>query len=333
MFIGFRALILPLALLAVQAPSGSSALALSAQEINQAKPASGFASRAMIAKVQILLDRANFSPGVIDGRMGENVENALRAFREANGIKATDREPIGSETWEALLRDAPDELIVERAIEDADIEGPFTEEIPDSLEAQQDLDRLGYRSVSELLAERYHMDQDFFNALNEGRTLEAGSSILVSNVRQDDDIPDIAKLEVAKSIKQVRAYAEDGKLLAAFPATVGSKERPAPSGELTIEVVADEPTYTVKPSNDISGVDASEAFDIAPGPNNPVGTTWIGLSKNSYGLHGTPEPAQIGKTSSHGCIRLTNWDAKKLARSVKSGLTVDFVEKPSSVSD
>ena len=169
--------------------------------------------------------------------------------------------------------------------------------------------------------------------LNADKTLEAGSKIWVANVRQNDEIAGIAKLEVAKSTRQLRAYAADGKLVAAFPATVGSDERPAPSGTLTIEAVAEEPTYTVKPSNNLKGVDASEAFEIAPGPNNPVGIVWIDLSKDSYGIHGTPDPAEIGKTASHGCVRLTNWDARTLARSVQSGMTVHFIKEPHSVSD
>jgi lipoprotein-anchoring transpeptidase ErfK/SrfK len=328
-----RALILPLALVAIQAPFGSGAVASSAQQINEAEPDNGANPRAMIAKVQILLDRANFSPGVIDGRMGENVENALRAFREAHDIAENDTDTIDSETWDALVKDAPDEVVTERTIEDVDIEGPFTEEIPDSLDEQRDLERLGYRDASEKLAETYHMDQDFFDSLNKGRDIKAGSPVLVANIRQDDNISGIAKLEVIKSINQLRAYDEDGKLLAAFPATVGSEQRPAPSGELTIEAVAENPTYTVKPSNDIAGVKASEAFEIAPGPNNPVGTIWIELSKESYGIHGSPDPAEIGKTSSHGCVRLTNWDAETLARSVSADLPVHFVEEPGSASD
>ncbi len=324
---------LVLLLFILQAPLGTGAVALDAQDINNAEFKAGSASRALIAKTQILLDRAYFSPGVIDGRMGENLENALHAFREAKGIEANDDTVIGQATWDELNRDAPDAVIIERSVEEADLEGPFTEQIPDSLKEQRDLDRIGYRNASEQLAEQYHMDQDFFEALNADRALEAGSKIWVANVRADDDISGIAELEVAKSTKQLRAYDANGKMIAAFPATVGSDARPAPSGTLTIEAIAEDPTYTVKPSNDLTGVDASEAFDIPPGPNNPVGVVWIELAKDSYGIHGTPEPAKIGKTSSHGCVRLTNWDAKFLARSVESGLQVHFVEKPGSLSD
>lgn len=321
-----RVLLLPL-LLVAQAIYNSEAVGLSAQEINDAHAERASTSRAVVAKVQILLDRARFSPGVIDGRMGENVEQALRAFREANGIAAGDGDAIGSETWKALARDAPEQVIVERTVEDADVRGPFNERIPDGLEAQRNLDWIGYRGPSELLAEKYHMDEEFFGALNAGRALKAGATILVSNLRQDEKIDGIAKLEVVKSIKQLRAYGRDGKLLAAFPATVGSEARPAPAGTLTIEAVAEEPTYTVKPSNNITGVDTTEAFEIAPGPNNPVGIVWIELSKESYGIHGTADPAKIGKTSSHGCVRLTNWDAKTLAYSVAQGIPVHFVER------
>jgi lipoprotein-anchoring transpeptidase ErfK/SrfK len=325
-----RAMLAPLAVLLFSYSFGA-AQALTAQEINESKPQKGKLSRPAIVKVQILLNRARFSPGVIDGRMGENVRNALRAFREANGIDGDASGAVHDETWDALVSDAPDDVIVERTVTEAEAEGPFVENIPHRLEDQRDLKRLSYRSLSELLAEKYHMDQEFFETLNSGRPLEAGTRIVVANVRQEDRISGVAKLEVAKSIKQLRAFSKDGKLLAAFPATVGSESRPAPSGVLKIQAVAENPTYTVKPSNELKGVEATEAFDIAPGPNNPVGVIWIELSKESYGIHGTPEPAQIGKTSSHGCIRLTNWDAKLLAHSVKAGIPVHFVTKPSAI--
>lgn len=324
--------IAPTIMLSLLLASPCSAAKVTPQAINEARFGDNSTTNAFSAKTQILLDRARFSPGVIDGQKGENVRNALRAFRAAKGL-TTNGEDLDAQTWEVLVRDAPKNILIERLLTEADVKGPFTSRIPDRLEEQRDLPRLGYRNRAEKLAEQFHMGQHFFEALNAGKTLEPGSKIWVPNLAKERAIESVSKIEIAKDIKQLRVFDKNGKLLAAFPVTVGSDERPAPSGTLTIESVAENPPYTVKPSNNLKGVDSAEAFEIAPGPNNPVGVVWIALSKDSYGIHGTPEPAQIGKTTSHGCIRLTNWDAKTLASSVSAGTPVHFVKTPNSVSD
>ena len=129
-----------------------------------------------------------------------------------------------------------------------------------------------------------------------------------------------------KSARTLRALDKGGKLIAYFPASIGSQEKPAPSGTHKIERVAQNPSYTYNPKYKFKGVKSDKPFTIKPGPNNPVGAVWIDLSIESYGIHGTPDPAKVGKSYSHGCIRLTNWDAKQLAAMAEKGTPVEFVE-------
>ena len=204
------------------------------------------------------------------------------------------------------------------------MKGPFTPEIPDKMEKQAELPRLGYRNPVELIAERFHMDAELLLELNPDKTFDkAGEAIVVANVRADERRDDrkgkAAKIEVLKGDHRVRALAEDGTLLATYPASIGSDEKPAPSGTLKVVGVARNPDYTYDPEYKFKGVKAKEKFTLKPGPNNPVGTVWIDLSEDSYGIHGTPEPDKVGKTASHGCVRLTNWDAEDLAFMVRNG--------------
>src|SRR5262249_4119832 len=155
---------------------------------------------------------------------------------------------------------------------------------------------------------------------------QAGTSIMVPNVRDARGDGEVAKVEVDKATKAVRAFGRDGALVAFYPATIGSQEKPAPSGSYRIRGVAQNPTYHYDPKFQFKGVKSKQRFTIKPGPNNPVGVVWIDLSKPSYGIHGTTEPSKIGKTQSQGCIRLTNWDALDLARRVKKGVQVAFLD-------
>ncbi|MBJ6126069.1 L,D-transpeptidase family protein [Microvirga splendida] len=281
----------------------------------------------VMIKTQVLLDRARFSPGVIDGFKGENLQNAIRIFEKANEL-----EPDGAldeETWKKLAGTSTEPVLTEYTITDDDVNGPFVE-IPDEMEEQAKLERLAYTSPEELLAEKFHMDMDLLKALNPNKPFDkAGTSILVANVdTKDSEKPKdkVAKIEIVKSEKVLRALAEDGSLIAAYPASIGSEEKPAPSGTHKVRAVAKNPTYTYNPEYGFKGVKAKEAFKIAPGPNNPVGSVWIDLSVETYGIHGTPEPAKVGKSYSHGCIRLTNWDAEELALMVEKGMPVAFID-------
>jgi lipoprotein-anchoring transpeptidase ErfK/SrfK len=301
---------------------------LTLQDVNAAdlSKAAGKASQAANIKAQVLLDRAGFSPGTIDGREGDNFENALRGFQKKNALGETGK--LDKATWDKLTQ-GTEPALIEYTITAADVKGPFAEEIPNKLVDKAKLKRLDYTSAAEMLAERFHMDQDFLEALNRGKALDkAGTSITVANVNVKPVSlgAKAVKLEVDKGNGVVRVLAKDGALLAAYPASVGSEEKPAPSGTLKVVRIARNPTYTYDPAFKFRGVKADEKLHIAAGPNNPVGSVWIALNEKSYGIHGTSEPSRVGKVDSHGCVRLTNWDALALAKMVKKGTVVEFID-------
>ena len=194
------------------------------------------------------------------------------------------------------------------------------------MEQQAKLEKLAYSSVRELLSEKFHVDEEILIALNDGKSFDqAETHITVPKVRSGK-LGQVARIKVDKERKAVRAYDKDGRLLAHYPATVGSASRPAPSGSFQVTRVVRNPVYTYLPKYGFEDVKADKPFNIAPGPNNPVGTVWIAINKEGYGLHGTPEPSEIGRAASHGCVRLTNWDAEDLATGVRKGVLVDFSE-------
>jgi lipoprotein-anchoring transpeptidase ErfK/SrfK len=310
------------------APAMAAPRGLTLQDVNTAELAKPTAktSQAANIKAQVLLDRAGFSPGAIDGREGDNFENALRGFQKKNELEQTGK--LDKATWDKLTQ-GTEPALIEYTITAADVKGPFAEEIPAKYEDKAKLKRLDYTSAAEMLAERFHMDQEFLETLNRGKDFDkAGTAILVTNVNVKPVSlgAKAAKLEVDKSNGVVRVLAKDGALLAAYPASVGSEEKPAPSGTLKVVRVAHGPTYTYDPAFKFKGVKADEKLHIAPGPNNPVGSVWIALDQKTYGIHGTSEPSRVGKVDSHGCVRLTNWDALALAKVVKKGMVVEFVD-------
>jgi lipoprotein-anchoring transpeptidase ErfK/SrfK len=279
--------------------------------------------RALI-RAEILLDRAHFAPGVIDGQAGENLRKAVAAFEEARGLPVDGW--IDPAVWAALTAADTAPAMQDYTITAADVAGPFTPAIPTDPVAMSKLDRLGYSGPLELLAERFHMDERLLKALNPKADFgKAGTVIVVAAVAGRDLPAKVARIEVDKGKRELRAYGADNALVAVYPATVGSAERPAPAGEWAVRTIAPNPTWTYDPSRLTFGDATAGKLTIKAGPNNPVGSMWIDLTAETYGIHGAPDPRRVGKVDSHGCVRLTNWDAEQLGRAVEKGAKVIFV--------
>ncbi len=278
----------------------------------------------LTVKLQILLDRANFSPGEIDGKLGENAKKALRAYADANGIAGNGR--LSRELWQKLAADERP-LLTQYTISDQDVRGPFLAKVPNKLEEMKDLPALSYTSPREGLAEKFHVSEELLSALNPGQKFDAaGATIIVPDVARTAPDAMVARIEIDKTRQTVKAFDKDNNLIAFYPATVGSEEKPSPSGRFKVTGVSNNPTYHYNPKYHFKGVHANRPFTIKPGPNNPVGTRWIGLNAEGYGIHGTANPANVSKAQSHGCVRLTNWDVEQLASMVRKGTPVEFVE-------
>jgi lipoprotein-anchoring transpeptidase ErfK/SrfK len=311
------------------APSPASTAALAAPiESSRLAESSGAAGRPVVIKLEVLLDRAHFSPGVIDGRPGGNLRAAIAAYQKARGLPADGK--VHAAMAQALEAADPGPVTQDYTITAADEKGPFVGELPVGFEKLAALEHLGYSTPLESLAEKFHMSQALLRELNPRADFAAvGSTLLVVRPGTGRLDSPVAQVEVDKAQGQVRALDGRGKVLAVYPATVGSTERPAPSGKWAVKSVVQNPDYSYDPKRLTFGDKAMGALRIAPGPNNPVGSTWIALTVPTYGIHGAPDPTKVGKTASHGCVRLTNWDAAGLGRSVSKGTPVVFVGRTS----
>lgn len=315
----------------------AAALAQAGAQTQTPRGTTGTADPIDALHVQVLLDRAGFSPGVIDGQMGANTKQAMAAFERAG---------------HALTPDTP--ATTTYVITAQDVAGPFTPDIPAELPDQAKLPSLGYRTVLEMLAERFHASPALLQKLNAEAAFREGEEIVVPNVEPMTIPAPAAKRDEKKSKEQVDAERKaaaarmaarpdvvvtvsknggdltvtdaSGKVLLYAPVTTGSAEDPLPIGEWKVNGVGLAPEFRYNPELFWDADPSHTKALIPPGPNNPVGLVWIDISKEHYGIHGTPEPSQIGRTESHGCVRMTNWDALDLAALVKPGTKVVFTE-------
>jgi lipoprotein-anchoring transpeptidase ErfK/SrfK len=274
-------------------------------------------------KTQVMLARAGYSPGEIDATMNANTKKALVVFTKFGGNAAA----------------LPDDELTTYTLTDEDVAGPFTPDIPNSMMEMAELDALNYKDVAEQLGEQFHCSPTLLRRLNPGAKFTAGEDIKVPDLsgaivpvrpprgsRVDSSNPATTTVKVAKATSDLIVFDGAGRILMYAPVTTGSEHDPLPIGEWKITGVQHNPIFHYDPELFWDAQQTDAKATIQAGPNNPVGVVWIDLSRPHYGFHGTPEPSLIGRTTSHGCVRLTNWDAETLAGLVRPGTRVVFTE-------
>lgn len=313
----------PVAAALAQAPTPAAAAApLDGAAANNAATVDGASG---LLRLQVLLDRAHFSPGQIDGQPGSNQQRALRGYQAAHGLPVTG-EPDAA-TWQALNADTT-AVVASYTLTAQDVAGPFVQ-IPSNISKQARLKSLGYTSLAEALGERFHVYPQTLQQLNPGLDLaraKAGTVVKVTNIGGAAPLVKAAKVVVDKSDSTLSLLDAQGKVMAQFPVTSGSRHDPLPLGQWKILGTYRDPTFHYNPKLFWDANKGDRKATIAAGPNNPVGRVWIDLSKEHYGLHGTAEPRSVGKSQSHGCVRLTNWDVLTLADAVDDTVPVLFQE-------
>ncbi|MCG3878806.1 L,D-transpeptidase family protein [Psychrobacter sp. Ps6] len=267
-------------------------------------------------KLQALLNWNHSGVGAVDGYWGKNTRKAMQAFQKAQGLPVT--EAVNEETWQALTKNSTltsQPVLVSYQLTDADVNVKTTQ-IPASAEAKAKLDGMYYESVLEALGEKFHISRDYLKSLNPNASFKSGETIIVYNPGNPNTTP-VSRVVADKDTQTLYAYDDSDNLVASYPTTVGSTATPSPTGTHKVKVKIHEPNYTYTSDNGKQSI-------IPPGPNNPVGVVWIGLSKPSYGIHGSPDPERISRQASAGCVRLTNWDALSLLGVIKNDATVEF---------
>jgi hypothetical protein len=304
---------------------------------------------------QVLLDAAGFSPGVIDGKNGSSFKEALRGFQAAHGLDVNGA--LNTPTRQALLNIGRHAVVKMRLGPD-DVNSSYVYPLPKDPEKQYKYPFLGYRNMLEKVAERYHTTPAAVVALNgPEKLIGLGQTLMLPNVvpmsrdyagshkdgarlmnllNVDGRQPRGDYIVIDKSEGVLMVYGgsppdddqhDSGQLVAQFPVTTGSTHDPLPIGTWKVTTYAFLPPFHYQPNLFWDAKDNAKEHRLAPGPNGPVGVAWLDLTKEHYGIHGTPEPSTIGKSESHGCIRMTNWDVMRLARiMVKPGFAAIFQE-------
>lgn len=292
-------------------------LSVEAQKVNSATWKDGVKiDRNTGTRLQALLNWHQNGVGAVDGYWGKNTRKAMQAFQQANGLAVT--YTVNTETWQALTKNKKlmaQPVLVSYELTDADVNMKTTV-IPAGAEAKAKLEGMYYETVIEGLAEKFHISESYLKALNPNAKFAVGETITVYNPGNPNTKP-VSRVVADKATETLYAYDDKDVLVASYPTTVGSMATPSPTGTHTVAVKVHEPNYTYTAENGSKSV-------LPPGPNNPVGSVWIGLSKPSYGIHGSPDPARISRQASAGCIRLTNWDALALLGVIQNGATVEF---------